>query len=326
MKQIKKMIIYITLMLVILSTDKVYAEEIETKITVLEETQIPLYDSSNSIVAYHFTLSNGGYIITNSDGTDFIEYSLEKQEDILKKSNKYYYSGPCSVYKKENNNIVENCYTNEKLQLSAIDFEIEPTDNCNKDAAFDLADEIISVDKSNISVIEEGKLLHSTKSYRYNHADGRCGAVAAAILLRYYDDYVDTKYVKGSYKTANGEKLIDLLVDKYVGVKTDYTKMISGLNKYLSNMKITSKFYKTMGENSIKVYSVIKSYIKRNRPLIVGLTGHPKYTEHWVVGTGFYTLSTGLSGNSYVVVVNDGWGNTGIRINNVYIDGCIYIN
>lgn len=327
MKQIKKLIIYVAFMLIILSTEgtwQVFAEEIETNVTILKDSQMPLYDDSDNIVAYHFTLNNGGYIITNSDGSDFIEYSLEKQDDILKKNVKYYYSGPCSLYKKESNCMVENCYTNEVLQLSSIEFEIEPEADCNEEAAFNLADEIISVGQTDTTVIEEGKLKHSTKKYSYN-PDGRCGAVAAAIFLRYYDDYVDTKYIQGSYKTANGEKLINLLVDSYIGISTDYSRMITGLNKYLSDRKIISRFHETKGKNSATVYSTVKTYIKNDKPLIVGLTNHPKYKEHWVVGIGYSTVYSKILGYGYVVIINDGWGNTGIRINNSYVDGCIYI-
>lgn len=83
---------------------------------------------------------------------------------------------------------------------------------------------------------------------------------------------------------------------------------------------------RTEGTNSIIVYGKIKSYIQKNRPLIVGLTNHPTYEEHWVVGTGYSIVRSSSLGYANIVIVNDGWGNRGIRVNNVYVDGCLYIS
>lgn len=323
----KRKIIVLSLLIafVILSipnTVNANAKQKEEDITVLEDSSIPLYNDKDEIIAFHYELNNGGYIIVNSDGSNFIEYSLEKTDENLSKDEKYYYNNPCSIYEKVNNSVIENCTTNEKTEIEDLDFNIKKSSSCNEKAATALATELITTAAS--STIEEKKLSHATKKYNYN-PDGRCGSVAGAIVLRYYNDYVNTNYVHSSYETSDGKKLINRLTDKYLGTATNYITLRDGLNDYLNNRGITSRFKKLSGRNSTSVFSRIMTTIKTDRPLIVGLTGTTTYKEHWVVGTGYSIIYTSGIGYGYIVIFNDGNGKTNVRLNLFYVDGCIYI-
>ncbi|OLR56915.1 hypothetical protein BHK98_02765 [Hornefia porci] len=115
-----------------------------------------------------------------------------------------------------------------------------------------------------------------------------------------------------------------LLTNKYLGKATDYDKLQKGGSKYLSDRKTKTKLTNKTGLNSKEVYSTIKGKIKANRPLVVGLTGHKKYGDHWVVGTGYKKIKKSGKIRSYIIV-NDGWGNTNININLKYVDGCVRV-
>lgn len=320
----RKLSFILTIIITVLSlqnTINVKAMTHET-LSVSEDSTIPLYNDTNEIVAFYFSLNNGGYVIVNSDGSDFIEYSLEPTNTQLDNQKKYYYSSPCSLYEKVDDSVIRNSASNDEVALDEVMFEIEPEDTYNKEAAKALSTTLVSTNSS--TVTEENSISNTTKKYDYN-PDGRCGSVAGAIVLRYYNDYVDTKYVASSYETSNGRKLINLLTNNYLGTGTNYTSLKKGLNEYLSDSGISSRFNSLTGINSNGVFSKIKTLIKSNMPLIVGLTQHPTYGEHWVVGTGYSIVDISYSGNQYVVIVNDGWGNTSVRINFSYVDGCLYI-
>lgn len=324
LEKIIKIIIILFVVIGLFQFFPVYAEGInnknETEISVLTNSVTPLYNNENEIIAFYYELNNGGYIIVNSDGTDFIEYSLEESMLDLGKDEKYYYNEPLSIYEKIDNSKVENCITNEKTEFKDLEFSIKTSGKCNQKNATDLAIDMISS-----STFEEEQLNYETKAYDYN-PDGRCGAVAGAILLRYYNDYVDTKYITSTYETTDGKKLINYLVDNYLGKGTSYSKLKNGLNSYLSDRNISTRFQAIEGKNSVTVFNKIRSYIKNNRPIIVGLTGSETYGEHWVVGTGYSIIYNQTLGFANIVIFNDGWGNRNIRLNLYYVDGCEYIS
>lgn len=290
--------------------------------------QIPLYDNNDNVNAHYFGLSNGGYVITNSDGKELIEFTLNKSNINLDSGKIYYYSGPGELFEKSDSNTVKGMNSKEIISRDKIRCEIK--DDNNKDNAMkarEKVDDLLSSenkDSYGMKVSDKDKLEHSTKRFDYN-PDGRCGAVAAAIAMRYYDDYICPKCVRGDEKTANCEKLINVFVGSYLGLSTNYSTFENGLTRYLSDRHVKSKAYCLLGKNSSTVFSKIRSYIKRNRPIIVGLKNHYKYGNHWVVGTGYIITSHPITGKSYFVNVNDGWGNVNVCINNLYIDGCVYV-
>lgn len=294
---------------------------------------IPLYNTDNEIVAYYVDIKNGGYVITDSAGNDFIEYSLEDDGIQLDEKSTYFYCAPCSLYRETEDEEVVDCYAGNAQNtrsISDLECEIEPVDSANnvcgsEKRAVSLASDLALQLAEKVTVKEEKKLSYSTQKYDYN-PDGRCGSVAGAILLRYYDKYYDGGYVASSYETADGKKLINYLTNNFLGTNTTYSQLKSGLNDYLEKRGYSRSFKLLKGLNSTSVYSKIKTYIKGNKPLIVGLTQHPKYGEHWVVGTGYSIVYSDSYGYGYVVIVNDGWGNENIRINNQYVDGVVYKN
>ena len=291
-KRLTIIIVAITfLTFVVFQNQTIYAKDIndyeDTSISVLTNSTIPLYNNENDIIAYYYELSNGGYIIVNADGSAFIEYSLEDSKIDLLESKNYYYSDVLSLHEKLDSAIAENCITGEIAEVDDIEFNIKKSGINNVKSATDLAMNVVSCLSE--GVFEEKKLKYNTMTYKYN-PDGRCGAVAGAILLRYYNDYVNTRYVSSTYETYDGKALINFLVNNYLGTGTTYKELRNGLNSYLSDINISYRIRMLQGKNSLDVFNKIREYIKNNKPVIVGLTGSEKYGDHWVVGTGYSIL------------------------------------
>jgi hypothetical protein len=157
------------------------------------------------------------------------------------------------------------------------------------------------------------------RAYSYN-PNGICGSTAAAIFLMYYDDHVNDNYIPSAYESSGtGEKTVKYLKG-YIDGSTPgstYSDMKSGLNKYLSIRGFSQSA-------TILSTSNVLGPIGSNRPVIVGLAGHPKYGNHWVVGYGYNRYVEGTT-TIYMIVVSDGWGKTGVYVNRTYCDGGVKI-
>ncbi|MEG1243693.1 MAG: hypothetical protein RSC30_01460 [Oscillospiraceae bacterium] len=65
----------------------------------------PLYDSSDNIVAWCYSLSPKGYVIINSDNY-IVEFSFKNNFEF-KFNQKIYYTGPLNYFKRDNNSYVD---------------------------------------------------------------------------------------------------------------------------------------------------------------------------------------------------------------------------
>ena len=97
--------------------------------------------------------------------------------------------------------------------------------------------------------------------------------------------------------------------------------VVFGMSWYLANVGLSSSYSVLSAGNPLFITYLY--CINLGRPVVVGLTSHPTYGEHWVAGYGYYQ-DTILHAN--FAIVNDGWGSNGININWVYVDNLIYLN
>lgn len=303
--------------------------------------EIGLYDENENVVAYYKNLSNGGYAIISADGNECIEFSRENIYGELSYEKKYYYSGPLGMYTRDttnDNNIgeIKNVITEEYTRMDEIEFSVQTGDvsvekvnNTRLNIENSCLESNMSTRSGTNTLLESRYLAHSTERYSYN-PDGRCGSVATAIVLKYYYDYRSIEYIDSTQVTSDGVRLINLLTDYYIPTNAGYVDMVNGIGNYLTyrfsytGMRINATYIHEL--NSTDVYNRLKNYVANDRPLILGLLNHPKYTNHWVVGTGYqrfkYVDGSTVSYTNYACV-NNGWGDTNIFINFSYIDGCV---
>ena len=344
-KKIVKIFSY-CLLVMMFSTQVCLASDLKETNSLVEnnenvKNEIALYDRDGNIVAFYVSLSNGGYAIVSADGNECIEFSNEDVYGELSDDRVYYYSGPLGLYEAEligckEQEKISNLITKENSKIEDVDFfvrtgsvSLEKVNNTKMRIENNSVKTKSAVSRATNTQIESGNLVHQTERYNYNN-DGRCGAVAAAIVLKYYYDYRSTEYINSTQVTSDGIKLIDLLTNYYIPTSANYSDMVNGMSNYLTNrfshtgMRINATCLKEL--NSINVYTRLKNYVTNDRPIILGLLNHPRYGNHWVVGTGYqrykYVEGSNVKYTNYACI-NNGWGNINIFVNFSYIDGCV---
>lgn len=160
------------------------------------------------------------------------------------------------------------------------------------------------------------KIKGVVPNYSYN-PNGICGSTAAAMLLRWYDIYVNTKYVPASLVSSSGTSLIKHLVP-YIDGENPGSKpgeVYSGIQDYCTDQKISH----SGGLEAVSSDYIIGRVSSDGVPYIMGLRASSSYGAHWVTGYG-YTLS----GSTCYAIVNDGHGKTDVSINIVNGDFIVW--
>lgn len=282
------------------------------KTSVSMQVRIDLHDADGNVIAYYHELSPSGYVIVRSYSEEVIEYSEEPIDYFNDVNGYYYYGGPLRYYKESNGEqkeIVEDLASGEIVPLSEISRLIRGSE----------ADKLGTLNIRNFLVTPKAtgsdSISYSTAKYKYN-PDGRCGSVAGAIVLKYYDQHKSSSYIPASLESTDGTVLIKKLVD-IMGKGTTYTQLKNGLNVYLK------QYYKptTVTATTYSWGDRIKIMIGKNYPCIIGLTSNSTYGAHWAVVTGYNFTSA----NTGTYTINDGHGRTGVKINSSYTDGCVDI-
>jgi hypothetical protein len=337
MIKLKRIISYILLicLVTLLFNNETFANEVNantSSFSLMENSEVSLYGIDDSIVAYYYTLSNGGYIIVESDGTDFIEYSLEENSGYIDSDEHYYYFGPLSCYTRLNDNSFINVKSKEIVEEKDLNIFLTKSKGITKPNKAEVnAKQVIKAEQiSNYFSTSQATLPYPTFEWSLN-TNGTCGSLASAILLAYYKKNVDGNYIPSNLYSTNGIALHNLLISiiepNLEG--SDYESITNGINTYLNNQEnilFSHSASYLYGLNSGIVFSKFTEYISNiQQPVILGVTSHPTYEEHWVVGTGYLSITI-LGLPIRVAICNDGWGSQNIRINFAYIDGCVYIN
>lgn len=158
-------------------------------------------------------------------------------------------------------------------------------------------------------------------NYSHNY-NGICGSISAAIVLQYYDTYLDDDILPIECEYNEIETLYTIMpyIDHVNNFSdpggSDVIDMYDGLNDYLSDVDVNSN---TFSYNTFNI-NTYKACINLNKPVIVDLDNHPIYHEHWVVGYGYYT---NLRRVTHIICV-DGWGNSYVQIPLSYIGYIVY--
>ncbi|MFM1524770.1 MULTISPECIES: cysteine peptidase family C39 domain-containing protein [Helcococcus] len=264
-----------------------------------------------------YSLDRKGYVIVNINDFSIPEFSLEGENPF---NNIQYpiYNGPLNYYSKKdaksvlnikdsiivNRNEFANIYSKKEISLDEKSLTIYK--NFNTDI----------VPYGNLNTIK--KLPGKLKAWYID--GGNCGAIASAITMRYYYDYVNKSYVNPSKISENS--LISLM-QKYVGYGgTGYSNLKNGLNRYFRDRGINNSVVSLNYFN----YSRLENRIDRNRPVIVGTSNDAKYKNHWIIAHGYAEINYGVVENSNYIIVNDGWENNDVwvDIKSASFDGLIY--
>ena len=241
-----------------------------------------------------FDIGNEGFIIVNLNDLSIPELNLECKNPYAGVEHPVY-NGPLCYYSRIGDSIISI------RDLSLLEY-FKGMDIYKKEEIQDKEGYISKLFKNTTkgrSLLRVEKYINGRLEI-WNNPDQCCGAVASAMCMRYYNDYVDSNYVENMYLSER--ELIELM-RLYVGHNgTLSSDVVFGLNNYFNYRHVDNEAYYTNGFN----YSLLKRCINNSRPVIVELRGHSTYKNHWVVAYGYCEIR----GNASYIIVNDGWGYT----------------
>jgi hypothetical protein len=123
--------------------------------------------------------------------------------------------------------------------------------------------------------------------------DGTCGMMSAAVLLAYYQDYIDETIIppsirtKGSSSPENLYKTLMKDISSFSPVGTIAYDVSMGINRFLRRQE-TNHLFKAKGSLT-PTFGIVKTRLEQSqpKPSIIGLNKYlnaPKnYGNHWVV-------------------------------------------
>lgn len=185
-----------------------------------------LYDINDEVNALLFTIKDGGYSIIHIDNYDVPEYSFESNTYYKLDGSKLYYDVPLNDYQQVSNNEIENALTKSVVPKSVLE-----------------STEWYGIPSSYIETKAVTRVARVTQTisgilpnYSYS-PDGRCGAVAVSMWLRYDNNYYDTRYVPSDLETSDGKRfIIDMTV--FIPLYVISGTVLSGIREHFDNQHL----------------------------------------------------------------------------------------
>ena len=257
------------------------------------DNPILLENLKGNVEAVIFDMEEGGYIIVNINDLSIPEICFDGKNPYIGCENPAY-NGPLSYLRREGNAYYYLSNNELFFETDSEIYEKQPLED--KDGYIN---SLLKDDKKRSRNRVVTKYLnHQPENWSYN-TDDFCGALACAICLRYYHDYVDSNYVSSLFIW---EKDLTTLMRGYVGWgSTNQEDLVTGLNKYFSDKEINNRAYHSGNRFD---YNIIMNTVNRNRPAIVGIHNNT-YDDHWLIVWGYHYKT---SRNEKYVIVVDGHG------------------
>lgn len=287
-------------------------------------TQIlPLYNTSDEVIAYLCQLNSEGYAVYDPIYKTILEFSLEDDRDLfLNPHEKYYYVG------------ITQFYTKQQLsQVSKADATLSIPDESYTTADFYFTEPVDKLNNEDLPGTGE-TISHSTRLYNCNvkknfpyfgiidDCPGVCGSVACSIVAAYFDDYIDDNYCDDAAKNSGrssdntyGKDLVKEMVSAVEPLKGN-ALVLWGMNDYLNAHGISDEIHLDAFSGN---YGMALKQVDKDEPYIIGVAEilGAEQGDHWMVGLGWIKTL----GGTYIVA-NDGYGNDDVNVK----DGVIATN
>lgn len=279
---------------------------------------VPMYDSGDAIIAWLYILAPTGYIVVDASHEVVVEFSFSNSFSYSE-GTMLYYGGPTQFYQKDG-----GVFYNVRSDTAVSDGEVAEKSSTFVATTASLIDDADSMPSTLANTPPYSLDSDEFQLYDYN-PDGRCGSVAAAILLAYYNDngysgLVPSEYYNSDVKFTNYLKPhIESLDDTNGSTTSD---LVSGLNWYLKQKGFDSKLAAYSKSNGS--FSTYTGKIDGGDPVILDLNAEPTYGEHWVVGYGYDYDQIIIKYNQFAIV-DDGWGDVDQEINWKYVGDLVYL-
>lgn len=267
-----------------------------------------------------FVVEGHGYVIVDVLNNTVVEGSTGKHPYFTQKDEIYFFNGPLNYYQSCEGKLVD-LMTNKmynRNELEVVTLKIQQTDEmCARDVVLPRAEGDYTVTISG-----------TVPSLSSNLSDS-CGAVAAAMFFRYYDEEVNPNYVETAYQSGGVSLFPNYLYNNYIHGGTYPDELFAGVQEYVNYQKrIHPNSLQELFALTTYTSAKYKNYISADRPVIVGVfddssdpNEHNDYENHWVTGYGYYVRR---DPNISTIIVNYGDGRTGVHLNPGYLDYLIY--
>lgn len=246
-----------------------------------------------------FSIKGAGYIIVDMKDLSIPEVSFEGENPYKGYQNPVY-NGPLNYLIRIGDEYMR-IYDNKMMSVTEFNSIYVKENMENKE------EYINSLKKRSIKkarpLYEDGYLKRPLVTW--TETGECCGAIAAAICLKYYRDNVDYRYVESQYN--NSASLIELMRNEISASFSSLELVVNGLNHYLRRYHPDTE---VIGRESFN-FLLLKARIRAERPVMLGYVKEIYYGEklyHWVIAHGFVDAG----GNGNYAVVNDGLGRNNI--------------
>lgn len=275
----------------------------------------------NQITYTLLLFEQGGYAIVSKENGYISEYNLLKESPYSEHlSESLYYGGPYSYYYKNSQNQMIDLLSNEIISLDITnDYTEQNEEFLNKKSEYNPRLRTIAW-----TGISESNFMRFSG---WINNDNTCGSWSTAVMLAYYNDFIDDSILPDSiYKknsaTSNPKLLHNLLVENTEKIYgTLPYDLAGGVNTVLAEYGNSSYVcnYSLFG-----TWDLVVDACSRRRPICVGLSSHSgnKYGNHWVT---VYQYMENSSGKGYYKCV-DNWGATAATIETSWTIGTAKLN
>lgn len=246
-----------------------------------------------------YELKPYGYAILT---TDNIPMQICYEESVIPPiamddGNTYYYT--CPGFAVENSGILINCETRQEISQEKIDSakSVERKVNSQIKEREEMRGSLAATSVEAYEV-PNAEYFENLFDYGTNSTGNSCTAVAATMILGYYDKYVNDNYVASGYSqttsggsTGTSEAFHSLLCSYIWGnnpiQQITLTSAVAGLNNYLNDQSFSNYFAVS------PIAANMEYFISTNRPVIGSLyVENGASSNHAVVAYGSMSTSS----------------------------------
>ncbi|HAO60686.1 MAG TPA: hypothetical protein DCQ90_01810 [Erysipelotrichaceae bacterium] len=287
-----------------------------------------LYDVSDNPSYVLLTFTEGGYAIVSRSNSLIAIYDLDSKHapyEELPKTSKKVFGGPLNYFSvNSKGQLVEtntgSIYAKNQITTAMRNMNSDFLNQAKSIQLVTVESEIVyaataswvGIPSSRVSRYSTGMWINSTTNYPASQGYpvlGICGTIAAAIMLAYFDDYIDNNYVPSTIRIVNSSTPGSLITTLYNYIDkgkngTFPWDVSSGVNSW---MMAYSPIYNLSHRSwySTFTFSLAKDDISNMRPVAIGLLEMlgSTYEDHWV--TAYQFQENGIFSTSYYKVVDN---------------------
>lgn len=315
--------------------ENIYIEELLNEIisetntySIIDSMKLNKFGSDSTYTL--FKLSPMGYAIMDDVSGEFEEISCysENVPYEFNSGKNYYYGGPLSYYEKQNNCFI-NLSDESILENDALENIILLEENIySSRQAEKMISTRASYERGTYSVNQSSYFPALTSNDYGNNVNNTCTHIACAIMLGYFDTYLDERYVPLQYETANGgtTEAFHQYLQTFLGSQSCGLRDASNrLGSYFEEINFWTVTINCKIGNHLEVYDTVVSSIANNRPVVAAMfTSYNSACpyNHSVVVYKYNVMTT----DSVYYTVHTGWYSDPIKTFSYdWFADCIYL-